>query len=123
MERFDAEAALRCLERFRCDALAVGPDHVHPHALPTATRHAFDLSRHRIAIHSAAPCPVEVKQQMLAWWGPIVTEYYSGSESIGLCAITPDEWLRHPGSWDSAVRGTAASSARMGAKCPRALRP
>ena len=57
--------------------------------LPDDVRNRYDLGSHRLAIHSAAPCPVDVKEKMLEWWGPIVHEYYSGSESIGLCAITP----------------------------------
>src|SRR5260370_3289362 len=48
--------------------------------------------------HAAAPCPIAVKRQMLDWWGPIIHEYYSGTEDIGTAAITPQEWLAHPGS-------------------------
>jgi len=106
MERFDAEASLRALEQFRVTHSQWVPTmFIRMLKLPIAIQRGFDLSRHRIAIHSAAPCPVEVKRKMLAWWGPIVHEYYSGSESIGLCAITSDEWLRHEGSVGRPVRG------------------
>ena len=58
----------------------------------------YDLSSLETVIHAAAPCPVEAKQQMLDWWGPIIHEYYAGSEGNGFCAIGPEEWLAHPGS-------------------------
>ncbi|MEM9624244.1 MAG: AMP-binding protein, partial [Pseudomonadota bacterium] len=57
-----------------------------------------DLSSHQCAIHAAAPCPVEVKQQMMDWWGPIIWEYYAGTERNGTTIISPTEWLAHPGS-------------------------
>ena len=60
----------------------------------------------RSAVHAAAPCPVEVKRQMLDWWGPIIHEYYAGSEGNGLCAIGPEEWLAHPGSVGRSLGGT-----------------
>ena len=49
-------------------------------------------------LHAAAPCPVAVKRQMIEWWGPIIHEYYAGTEDIGHTSITPEEWLAHPGS-------------------------
>jgi len=61
-------------------------------------RTAHDLSSHRIAIHAAAPCPVEVKQAMLDWWGPIIHEYYAATEGIGITMISPEDWLKKPGS-------------------------
>ena len=51
--------------------------------LPEEERTSYDLSSHRLAVHAAAPCPVEVKEQMIAWWGPIIEEYYAGTENIG----------------------------------------
>jgi fatty-acyl-CoA synthase len=66
--------------------------------LPPAERSGYDRSSLRIAIHGAAPCPVSVKQRMLDWWGPIIYEYYSGTEDVGSTAIGPEEWLAHPGS-------------------------
>jgi acyl-CoA synthetase (AMP-forming)/AMP-acid ligase II len=66
--------------------------------LPEAERERYDLSSLRFAIHAAAPCPVAVKRQMLEWWGPIIHEYYAGTEDIGSTYITPEEWLVHPGS-------------------------
>src|SRR5690606_28837735 len=69
-------------------------------------RRRFDLSSHRMAIHAAAPCPVPIKEQMIEWWGPIVHEYYGGSEGSGITYITPEEWLAHRGSVGRAAVGT-----------------
>jgi acyl-CoA synthetase (AMP-forming)/AMP-acid ligase II len=66
--------------------------------LTDTERSRFDLSTHRVAVHAAAPCPVEVKQKMMQWWGPIVWEYYSATEGMGATFISPQEWLAHPGS-------------------------
>jgi acyl-coenzyme A synthetase/AMP-(fatty) acid ligase len=66
--------------------------------LPDDVRTRYDLSSLQIAVHAAAPCPVPVKRQMLQWWGPIIHEYYAGSEANGGTKISPEEWLRKPGS-------------------------
>src|SRR5690606_7414463 len=66
--------------------------------LPDAQRARYDLSSLRYAVHAAAPCPVEVKEAMIAWWGPILYEYYSGTELVGRTSLSPQEWLRHKGS-------------------------
>jgi long-chain acyl-CoA synthetase len=78
----------------------------------------YDGATHRLAIHSAAPCPPEVKLAMLEWWGPIVHEYYSGSESIGMCAIGPEDWMRHQGSVGKAARGELHILAEDGRELP-----
>ena len=61
-------------------------------------RTRYDLTSLRTTFHAAAPCPVEVKQAMLAWWGPIIHEFYGGTEANGLTSIGPQEWLERPGS-------------------------
>jgi acyl-CoA synthetase (AMP-forming)/AMP-acid ligase II len=66
--------------------------------LPQPQRDRHDVSSLRIVMHGAAPCPVSVKQRMLEWWGPIIHEYYAGTEDIGSTRIGPQEWLAHPGS-------------------------
>jgi acyl-CoA synthetase (AMP-forming)/AMP-acid ligase II len=66
--------------------------------LPEQERIGFDLSSHECAIHAAAPCPVPVKRQMIDWWGPIIHEYYAGSEGNGSTGINSHEWLEKPGS-------------------------
>lgn len=64
--------------------------------LPDQQRHGFDLSSHRVAIHAAAPCPVEVKQAMINWWGPILHEYYAATEANGITLIDSAQWLNKP---------------------------
>jgi long-chain acyl-CoA synthetase len=68
-------------------------------------RAAFDLSSLEVVVHAAAPCPPDVKRAALEWLGPIVHEYYSGSEGAGFCAIGPEEWLAHPGSVGKSLLG------------------
>jgi long-chain acyl-CoA synthetase len=74
--------------------------------LPTAERAAFDHSSLQMVVHAAAPCPVEVKRQMIEWWGPIINEFYAGSEGNGFCAINSEQALTHPGSVGVALLGT-----------------
>jgi long-chain acyl-CoA synthetase len=66
--------------------------------LPPETRAKYDLSSLQCVFHAAAPCPVPVKESMIAWWGPIIHEYYAGTEGNGFCAITSQEWLGKKGS-------------------------
>jgi long-chain acyl-CoA synthetase len=73
--------------------------------LPAEQRSHFDLSSHCVAIHAAAPCPLGIKQQMFDWWGPIIFEYYGGTELNGLVHCTPQEWLAHPGTVGKPVLG------------------
>lgn len=73
--------------------------------LPKEVRPKYDLSSHKTAIHAAAPCPVPVKREMIEWWGPILKEYYAGSEGVGSTFITSEEWLEKPGSVGKAVLG------------------
>src|SRR4051812_27052753 len=99
MEKFDAADALRLVERHRVTHAQFVPTHfVRMLKLPEAERTAHDLSSLRVAIHAAAPCPVEVKQQMMDWWGPIIHEYYAGSEGAGATIVGPEEWLQRPGT-------------------------
>jgi len=99
MERFDPAAALRAIETHRVTHSQWVPTmFVRLLRLPDDERLAPDVSSHRVAIHAAAPCPVAVKQQMIEWWGPILYEYYAGTEGNGSTAITSEEWLAHPGS-------------------------
>ncbi|MEI7444374.1 MAG: AMP-binding protein [Burkholderiales bacterium] len=99
MERFDAEAALRAIEHRRVTHAQFVPTmFVRLLRLPPEVRDRHDRSSLRHAIHAAAPCPVDVKRAMIDWWGPIVTEYYSGTEAIGRTSISSREWLERPGS-------------------------
>ncbi len=99
MERFDAEAALAWIEKYRVTTAQWVPTHfVRMLKLPEATRSRYDLSSLKSVFHAAAPCPVPVKQAMIEWWGPIVSEYYAGTEGNGFCTINSEEWLRKKGS-------------------------
>ena len=119
LEKFDPEGALRCIaEHGVTHSQWVPTMFIRMLRLPEATRNRYTLATHRLAIHAAAPCPVDVKEQMLAWWGPIVHEYYGGSESIGMCAITPEEWLWHKGSVGRAVRGELHILDEQGTELP-----
>jgi long-chain acyl-CoA synthetase len=99
MERFDPCQCLELIERYRVtDAQFVPTMFVRMLHLPPEDRKGYDLSSLRYVVHAAAPCPVEIKRQMIEWWGPIINEYYSGTEDIGNTYITSNEWLAHPGS-------------------------
>jgi len=99
MERFDAEQALKLIERYKVTHSQWVPTmFVRMLKLPEDVRKAYDLSSLKVAVHAAAPCPVEVKRQMIAWWGPILYEYYAGTEGSGSTRIDSEEWLKHPGS-------------------------
>jgi long-chain acyl-CoA synthetase len=73
--------------------------------LPAAERERLDAPKHKVAIHAAAPCPVEVKKQMFDWWGPIIYEYYAGTEVNGFVFCSPQDWLDHPGTVGRAILG------------------
>jgi fatty-acyl-CoA synthase len=99
MEHFDPRTCLELIERHRITHAQFVPTmFVRMLRLPEAERHRYDVSSLTFAVHAGAPCPIEVKRQMLDWWGPIVYEYYSGTEGVGSTFITPQEWLGHPGS-------------------------
>ena len=106
MQRFDPLAALATIDRYRVTHSQWVPTmFVRLLRLPEEDRTRFDLSSHTLAMHAAAPCPVEVKRQMMAWWGPIVHEYYGASEGGAISHIGPEDWLAHPGSVGRAVYG------------------
>jgi long-chain acyl-CoA synthetase len=107
MERFDPVEFLALVERHRVTHAQVVPTHlVRLLKLPEEERRRHDLSSLRCVVHAAAPCPVEIKRAAIDWLGPIVHEYYAGSEGNGFCAIGPEEWLAHPGSVGRNLMGT-----------------
>ncbi|MEM8767672.1 MAG: AMP-binding protein [Pseudomonadota bacterium] len=106
MPRFDAAGSLALIEAEAVTHSQWVPTmFVRLLKLPESERQAFDLSSHQYAIHAAAPCPVHVKEAMLNWWGPILYEYYSGTEGNGQTAIGPEEWLKHKGSVGRPILG------------------
>jgi long-chain acyl-CoA synthetase len=106
MEQFDAEAMLAAIEKYKVTHMQCVPTmFVRLLKLPEDVRRRYNLSSLRRVIHAAAPCPIDVKERMIEWLGPIVEEYYAGTESNGLCVITADEWLKRKGSVGRSVRG------------------
>ncbi|MFE0177327.1 acyl-CoA synthetase [Streptomyces sp. NPDC059002] len=99
MDAFDAEGALAAVQRYRVTHSQWVPTmFVRMLKLPARVRERYDVTSMKVAIHAAAPCPVEVKRRMMEWWGPVLYEYYSSTEGNGITFIAPDEWLRKPGS-------------------------
>ncbi|MDT7618576.1 MAG: long-chain acyl-CoA synthetase [Pseudonocardiales bacterium] len=99
MERFDPEGALTAVERFRATHSQWVPTmFVRMLKLPAEVRERYDVSSLRVAIHAAAPCPVDVKRAMIDWWGPVLYEYYAATEGVGITFIDTPQWLAHPGS-------------------------
>ena len=106
MAHFDAERYLQLVQQYRITHSQLVPTmFVRMLKLPQAARTQYDLSSLRCAIHAAAPCPVPVKQQMIAWWGPILWEYYAGTEGNGVTIVNSAQWLAHPGTVGAAVIG------------------
>lgn len=106
MRHFEPELFLEATARYRISATQVVPTmFVRLLKLDEAARAGADLSSLRIVIHAAAPCPVAIKHAMIKWWGPIIHEYYAGTEGNGLCSISSPEWLTHEGSVGRAMQG------------------
>ncbi|MBL8385002.1 MAG: AMP-binding protein [Burkholderiales bacterium] len=99
MERFDPALYLALVEKHRVTHSQLVPTMFSRMLkLPEAVRRRHDLSSLEIAIHAAAPCPVQVKEQMIDWWGPIIHEYYGATEGMGFTACDSAEWLAHRGT-------------------------
>ncbi len=106
MTKFDAEATLKYIEKYQVTAAQMVPTmFVRLLKLDEGTRHRYDVSSLRVLIHAAAPCPVDVKQAMIGWLGPVIYEYYSSTEAHGMTFINSEDWLAHPGSVGRSVLG------------------
>ncbi|MCP9628502.1 acyl-CoA synthetase [Rhodopseudomonas palustris] len=107
MEHFDAEQFLALVEKYKVTQSQLVPTmFVRMLKLPDEVRARYDVSTLKGAIHAAAPCPVDVKAKMIEWWGPILIEYYAGSEGNGVTVSTSQQWLTHRGTVGKAVVGT-----------------
>jgi long-chain acyl-CoA synthetase len=107
MERFDPAGCLQAIERHQVTAAQFVPTHfVRLLKLPQPQRAGFNLASLQTIVHAAAPCPVEVKRQMIDWLGPVVWEYYAGSEGNGMTMTASADWLARPGTVGRAVVGT-----------------
>jgi fatty-acyl-CoA synthase len=119
MRRFDAAEALRLIELHRITHSQWVPTmFVRLLKLPEQERLSFDMSSMKVAVHAAAPCPQDIKKQMIDWWGEIIHEYYAGTENNGFTAITSAEWLAHPGSVGQAKLGTLHICDESGVELP-----
>ncbi|MHA6345620.1 acyl-CoA synthetase [Roseivivax sp. CAU 1761] len=119
MDRFDAEKALRQIETQRITHSQWVPTmFVRLLKLPDALRRSYDVSSLQVAVHAAAPCPVEIKRAMIDWWGPILHEYYAGTENNGFTALDSAEWLAHPGSVGRAKLGVLHVCDEAGQELP-----
>ncbi len=99
MEHFEAEMALRYIEQYQITHSQWVPTmFVRMLKLPEEVRTRYDVSALRCAIHAAAPCPIPVKEEMIEWWGPVIYEYYAGTEGNGFVQLDSREWLAHKGS-------------------------
>lgn len=99
MERFEPEQALALIDEYSVTHSQWVPTmFVRMLKLPEQVRARYDVSSMKVAIHAAAPCPVEVKQAMIDWWGPVLHEYYAATEAIGITFIDSAQWLERPGS-------------------------
>ena len=106
MESFDAEEFLKLVEKHEITQSQLVPTmFVRMLKLPDEVRKRYDVSSLKGAIHAAAPCPIDVKAKMIEWWGPILIEYYAGSEGNGVTVSTSQQWLTHRGTVGRAVVG------------------
>ncbi len=107
MERFDPETALRLIEEYRVTVSQWVPTmFIRMLKLDDDVRERYDVSSMQAAVHAAAPCPVEVKRRMIEWWGPVLHEYYAGTEGNGFIYTNSEDWLAHPGTVGKALIGT-----------------
>lgn len=98
MKSWDAEQALALIDKHNVTTSHMVPTHFHRMLkLPDDVRSKYDLSSMQYAIHGAAPCPVETKQAMIEWFGPVIYEYYGASEGGGT-QVGSQDWLDHPGT-------------------------
>ena len=105
MEHFDPVEFLNLIEKYKVTHVQVVPTmFVRMLKLPPEQR-TQDVSSLQSVIHAAAPCPIETKKAMIEWWGPIIYEYYAGTEGNGFVACNSEEWLAHPGTVGKALMG------------------
>jgi len=119
MDKFDPQSALEAIQKYRVSVSQWVPTmFVRMLKLEPEVRSKYDVSSLKVAIHAAAPCPVDVKQQMMAWWGPVLFEYYSSTEVNGMTIIRPLDWLKKPGSVGKAALGTLHICDETGVELP-----
>ena len=119
LPRFDEVGAMKAIEEHRVTHSQWVPTmFTRLLKLPEEQRRGYDFSSHKVAIHAAAPCPEGVKRRMLDWWGPIIYEYYGGTELNGFTHTTPEEWLARPGTVGQPILGTIHICGEEGEELP-----
>ncbi len=119
MPKFDAESALALIDAEQVTHSQWVPTmFVRLLKLPDCVRQRYSLKSMTMAVHAAAPCPIDVKHRMIEWWGPIIHEYYAGTENNGFTALTTSEWLHHAGSVGKAKLGVIHICDETGAELP-----
>lgn len=119
LERFKAETTLDAIQQYRATIVQVVPTmFVRMLQMSDEARASYDVSSLRLAVHAAAPCPPDVKQAMIDWWGPILVEYYSSTEACGFTVITSQEWLAKRGSVGRSMLGPVHICGDDGAELP-----
>ncbi|OBF89368.1 acyl-CoA synthetase [Mycobacterium sp. 852002-51152_SCH6134967] len=119
MRKFEPEEALIAIQKYGVTSGQFVPAmFVRMLKLPAEIRDSYDLSSIRRVVHAAAPCPVDIKKQMIDWWGPVIDEYYSSSEGAGITFITAEDWLNHPGSVGKPLLGEAHVLGEDGEELP-----
>lgn len=119
MEKFDAAAALSAIDEYKVTVAQVVPTHLaRMLALPEAERARHDLSSLKSVFHAGAPCPVPLKHQAIAWLGPIIGEFYSGTEGVGLTVATCADWMARPGTVGRAIQGEIRICGEDGEELP-----
>jgi long-chain acyl-CoA synthetase len=119
MEHFDAEEYLGLVKRYHVTSSQLVPTmFVRMLKLDAKVRDTVDVSSLQSVIHAASPCPIPVKQQMIEWWGPIIWEYYAGTEGNGLVLCSSKDWLAHPGTVGRSFNAQVHIVAEDGSEAP-----
>ncbi len=120
MVHFDPEAYLQLAEKYRVTHTQLVPTmFIRMLKLAPEVRSRYDLSTLKFAIHAAAPCPIAVKEQMIDWWGPVIWEYYAGTEGNGMTMVHSKDWLTYKGTVGKAVIGKLRICGEDGQELPQ----
>lgn len=120
MEHFDAEDYIKFVDKYKATHTQLVPTmFIRMLKLDADVRTKYDVSSLEVAIHAAAPCPAETKRAMIEWWGPVIHEYYAGTEGNGFVYCNSEMWLAHPGTVGVAVQGVVRICDENGDEVPQ----
>lgn len=118
MKKFDAEGALQAIEKHGVTHSQWVPTMFHRLlALPNGVKKRYDLGTQKVVVHAAAPCPAATKREMIEWWGPIIYEYYSCTEGVGITFVNSQDWLDRPGTVGRPLMGVPHVLDDNGGEC------